>query len=51
MKSYLRSYIFLIAVSTLLAGCSAHCNCPECPGRTTVVNPQPGTTVVTPDNR
>jgi len=39
--------LLAIVVAVLLTGCSAHCNCPDCP-KTTVINPQPSTTVVTP---
>jgi hypothetical protein len=47
MTSNLRSYVLLVALSALLAGCSK-CDCPKCPDRTTIVNPAPGTTVVEP---
>ena len=48
-KSGMRAYALLVVAAAMLAGCS-ECNCPKCPGRTTVVNPAGGATVVQPDS-
>jgi len=49
MTFHLRSYILAMTAAVLLTGCSAKCNCPQCPDRATVVTPDSGsTTVITP---
>jgi hypothetical protein len=51
MKSRTLAVLIALVVATpLLSACSASCDCPKCPARTTVINPPPNSSTTIPND-